>query len=489
MSEPIRLSLPLNKSDLSNLRSGQACLLTGEMYVLRDAGHVRLLQELEEQGSLPYGLAGQMIFYAGPTPASAGRPFGSIGPTTASRMDFATPQLLRAGVAATLGKGTRNKNVVDAIKETGAIYFAAVGGVAALLAKCITKEEIIAYEDLGTEALRKITVRDFPVFVGIDTLGNCLYDIDAPQVGEGSTFASPQVGEGSTFAAPQVGEGHSVAAPQVGEGSTFAAPQVGEDNLQELAKHKGVFITFEGGEGVGKSTHISRLAEELSARGYEVLCLREPGGTKIGEELRQIVLDPQHAEMTPEAELLIYEAARAQIVSERIIPALNRGAVVLCDRFYDSTIAYQAYGRGLSREFIEHANAFACQGVVPDRTILMVAGNQEEAAASAKENLIRATNRGADRLELAGVSFHVTVNAAFAKLAQENSNRIRTVKFCESKDETYACVLSQVEDLFVQTPAESFAQAPAETVTHAVAHAVAQSAAANQAVQQPTKDA
>ena len=478
MSEPIRLSLPLNKSELVNLRSGQACLLTGEMYVLRDAGHVRLLQELEEQGSLPYGLAGQMIFYAGPTPASAGRPFGSIGPTTASRMDFATPQLLRAGVAATLGKGTRNKSVVDAIKETGAIYFAAVGGVAALLAKCITKEEIIAYEDLGTEALRKITVRDFPVFVGIDTLGNCLYDIDAPQGCEDSDVD-----------APQVGEGHSVDVPQVGEGSTFAAPQVGEDNLQEPAKHKGVFITFEGGEGVGKSTHISRLAEELSARGYEVLCLREPGGTKIGEELRQIVLDPQHAEMTPEAELLIYEAARAQIVSERIIPALNRGAVVLCDRFYDSTIAYQAYGRGLSREFIEHANAFACQGVVPDRTILMVAGNQEEAAASAKENLIRATNRGADRLELAGVSFHVTVNAAFAKLAQENSNRIRTVKFCESKDETYACVLSQVEDLFVQTPAESFAQAPAETVTHAVAHAAAQSAAANQAVQQPTRDA
>lgn len=474
MSEPIRLSLPLNKSELSNLRSGQACLLTGEMYVLRDAGHVRLLQELEEQGSLPYGLAGQMIFYAGPTPASAGRPFGSIGPTTASRMDFATPQLLRAGVAATLGKGTRNKSVVDAIKETGAIYFAAVGGVAALLAKCITKEEIIAYEDLGTEALRKITVRDFPVFVGIDTLGNCLYDIDAPQGCEDSDVD-----------APQVGEGHSVDVPQVGEGSTFAAPQVGEDNLQEPAKHKGVFITFEGGEGVGKSTHISRLAEELSARGYEVLCLREPGGTKIGEELRQIVLDPQHAEMTPEAELLIYEAARAQIVSERIIPALNRGAVVLCDRFYDSTIAYQAYGRGLSREFIEHANAFACQGVVPDRTILMVAGNQEEAAASAKENLIRATNRGADRLELAGVSFHVTVNAAFAKLAQENSNRIRTVKFCESKDETYACVLSQVEDLFVQTPAESFAQASTETV----AHAAAQSVAANQAVQQPTRDA
>ena len=474
MSEPIRLSLPLNKSELSNLRSGQACLLTGEMYVLRDAGHVRLLQELEEQGSLPYGLAGQMIFYAGPTPASAGRPFGSIGPTTASRMDFATPQLLRAGVAATLGKGTRNKSVVDAIKETGAIYFAAVGGVAALLAKCITKEEIIAYEDLGTEALRKITVRDFPVFVGVDTLGNCLYDVDAPQGCEDSDVD-----------APQVGEGHSVDVPQVGEGSTFAAPQVGEDNLQEPAKHKGVFITFEGGEGVGKSTHISRLAEELSARGYEVLCLREPGGTKIGEELRQIVLDPQHAEMTPEAELLIYEAARAQIVSERIIPALNRGAVVLCDRFYDSTIAYQAYGRGLSREFIEHANAFACQGVVPDRTILMVAGNQEEAAASAKENLIRATNRGADRLELAGVSFHVTVNAAFAKLAQENSNRIRTVKFCESKDETYACVLSQVEDLFVQTPAESFAQASTETV----AHAAAQSVAANQAVQQPTRDA
>ena len=121
---------------------------------------------------------------------------------------------------------------------------------------------------------------------------------------------------------------------------------------QDTTVGPGIFITFEGGDGAGKTTHITFLAECLRKMGHEVLCLREPGGTAIGEALRSIVLDPENSAMSDQAELLIYEAARAQIVKETIIPALARGAVVLLDRFYDSTVAYQAYGRGLPVSFV-----------------------------------------------------------------------------------------------------------------------------------------
>ena len=179
MAEPIKLALPLDRDELAKLRAGDACTLTGPMYTLRDAGHIRLLAELDAQGSdeLPYGLAGQAIFYAGPTPAAAGRPFGAIGPTTASRMDFATPRLLRAGVVATIGKGTRSQPVKDACVETGSVYFVAVGGAAAYLAKCVESSTTVAYDDLGTEALRRIDVVDFPVFVGVDVTGADVYDL------------------------------------------------------------------------------------------------------------------------------------------------------------------------------------------------------------------------------------------------------------------------------------------------------------------------
>lgn len=171
-----KLSLPLGRDDLKQLRVGDACLLSGEMFMLRDAGHIRLLAELEGQGSLPYGLKGALIFYAGPSPAAAGRPFGAVGPTTASRMDFAAPRLHRAGIVATIGKGVRSPEVIEACKETGSVYFVATGGAAALLAQCVTAGEVVAYEDLGTEALRRIEVCDLPVFVGIDVQGDCIYD-------------------------------------------------------------------------------------------------------------------------------------------------------------------------------------------------------------------------------------------------------------------------------------------------------------------------
>ncbi len=209
-----------------------------------------------------------------------------------------------------------------------------------------------------------------------------------------------------------------------------------------LQSRRGVFVTFEGGEGAGKTTHIRFLAEALEAHGSEVVCLREPGGTQIGEKLRSIVLDPANARMSDECELLIYEAARAQIVSEVIAPALDRGAVVLCDRFTDSTFAYQVRGRGLDEASVMRANEFACQGISPDRTVLLV-------APSAAAGLVRATkNDGADRLEMAGQDFHVRVNAAFAELARRFPGRIRTVHSQERKSQTSRKIFEELADLF-----------------------------------------
>ena len=177
-SGPIRLTLPLDRAAAAQLRAGDACLLTGTMYTLRDAGHVRLLDELQERGGkLPYGLDGQTIFYAGPTPEVDDRPFGAVGPTTSSRMDFAAAVLHDAGVVATIGKGRRSAAVREACVRNGCVYFTATGGAAALLAKQVRSSDLVAYDDLGTEALRRIEVVDFPVFVGIDTEGTDVYDL------------------------------------------------------------------------------------------------------------------------------------------------------------------------------------------------------------------------------------------------------------------------------------------------------------------------
>lgn len=222
------------------------------------------------------------------------------------------------------------------------------------------------------------------------------------------------------------------------------------DMKQDEGTCPGIFITFEGGEGAGKSTHIHFLAEALEKRGYEVLCLREPGGTALGEDLRTLVLDPSNDAMSDEAELLIYEAARAQIVSEVIAPALSRGAVVLCDRFSDSTIAYQVYGRGLDHAFVSAANAFASQGVEPVRTILM------RVDAPADEGLERATHHGeADRLERAGSDFHARVNEGFLRIAEENPSRVRVVISAEKKSETARKVFAALEDVFTWMADES----------------------------------
>jgi fumarate hydratase class I/fumarate hydratase subunit beta len=175
MSKAVKLELPTAREQLQLLHAGDEVQLFGTMYTMRDAGHKRALDYLEAHGELPFGLAGQGLFYAGPTPAAAGRPFGAIGPTTASRMDFATPQLLRAGITVMLGKGNRSSAVVDACRETGSVYLAATGGAAAYLASFVTAAELIAWEDLGTEALRKLTLNGMPAFVALDAHGFNLY--------------------------------------------------------------------------------------------------------------------------------------------------------------------------------------------------------------------------------------------------------------------------------------------------------------------------
>ena len=206
---------------------------------------------------------------------------------------------------------------------------------------------------------------------------------------------------------------------------------------------RGAFITFEGGDGAGKSTHLYFVAEALRERGCDVVCLREPGGTIIGEQLRNTVLDPGNYVMSDECELLIYEAARAQLVSQVIRPALETGHVVLCDRFADSTVAYQSYGRGIDRSFIDRANRFACQEIWPDRTILMMTGG------AAELGLERATrHKHADRLEMAGTDFHDRVIIGYAELAEEDPQRMRVVVSDEGKAATARKVFAELSDLF-----------------------------------------
>lgn len=208
------------------------------------------------------------------------------------------------------------------------------------------------------------------------------------------------------------------------------------------ANAPGAFITFEGGDGAGKSTHIRFLAQVLEDAGLEVVRVREPGGTSVGEQLRAVVLDPANGEIAPEAELLIYEAARAQIVSQVIGPALRRGAVVLCDRFTDSTLAYQGHGRGLPLDFIEQANAFAAHGIVPDKTIVMRCADVQEkrGRVSSREEM--------DRLEQAGDAFHERVNAAFDDLAASCESRIGVVETMGAHSDTARAIFSQLGELF-----------------------------------------
>lgn len=175
-TEPKRLSTPLSNADVEALRSGDLVLITGTLYTARDAAHARLVALLGEGKALPFDPRGQIIYFVGPTPAPPGRPIGSAGPTTSGRMDAYSPAMIAAGVKGMVGKGKRGKEVLDAMKEHKAVYFGATGGAGALIARTIKAAEIVAYEDLGPEAIRKLTVVDFPAVVVNDCHGGDLYE-------------------------------------------------------------------------------------------------------------------------------------------------------------------------------------------------------------------------------------------------------------------------------------------------------------------------
>ncbi|MCR4628138.1 MAG: Fe-S-containing hydro-lyase [Clostridium sp.] len=176
MENDIRIKAPFDKKTAASLRAGDFVKITGTIYTARDAAHKRMIETLDRGEKLPFDLRGQIIYYMGPSPAREGRPIGSAGPTTATRMDKYAPRLLDLGQAAMIGKGKRSKEVLDAVKRNQAVYFAAIGGAGALLSKCIRASEVIAYDDLGTEAIRKLAVEDFPCIVVADCEGGNLYE-------------------------------------------------------------------------------------------------------------------------------------------------------------------------------------------------------------------------------------------------------------------------------------------------------------------------
>lgn len=170
------ITTPITEEITKDLKAGDYVYITGTMYVARDAAHKRMIEALENGKELPIDIKNAAIYYMGPSPAREGRPIGSAGPTTASRMDKYAPTLLDLGGKAMIGKGKRTREVIDAIIRNKAVYFAAIGGAGALLSKCITKSEVVCYDDLGAEAIRKIEVENFPVIVVIDSEGNNLYE-------------------------------------------------------------------------------------------------------------------------------------------------------------------------------------------------------------------------------------------------------------------------------------------------------------------------
>ena len=167
-----KLTAPLSREDALSLQAGEHILLSGTVYTARDAAHLRMLDLLRDGKPLPIELEGQVIYYAGPTPTPEGKPVGSIGPTTSVRMDAMTPPLLARGLRGMIGKGERGPEVIAAMKEHGAVYFAAVGGAAALMASCVTSLEVVCWDDLGPESIKRLTLCDLPLIVAVDAKGN-----------------------------------------------------------------------------------------------------------------------------------------------------------------------------------------------------------------------------------------------------------------------------------------------------------------------------
>ncbi len=172
----IKITTPLTGEKVRKLKAGDSCLITGTIYTARDAAHKRLCALIDDGEQLPFDVKDSIIYFVGPTPTKPGKAIGSAGPTTSYRMDAYSPSLIACGQTGMIGKGKRDEKVIDAMKKHGAVYFGAIGGCGALLGKCIKKAEIVAYEDLGPEAIRKLEVEDFPAVVIIDSEGNNLYE-------------------------------------------------------------------------------------------------------------------------------------------------------------------------------------------------------------------------------------------------------------------------------------------------------------------------
>ncbi|MGI6230370.1 MAG: dTMP kinase [Tractidigestivibacter sp.] len=202
---------------------------------------------------------------------------------------------------------------------------------------------------------------------------------------------------------------------------------------------RGCFVTLEGIDGCGKTTQAALLAAQLESTGRKVVRLREPGGTPIGEKIRALLLDPANSDMSDDCELLLYEAARAQLVRQVIDPALARGAIVLCDRFYDSTLAYQAGGRGIDAQLVRLANTLGSCGVSPLRTIVL---DLEPSLAFA-----RATKGGADRLEGEGLAFQNRVRQSYLQLADEDPSRVRVVDASGTVEEVFSRISQALADV------------------------------------------
>lgn len=177
-NQELRLALPASSEALKDLKAGMRILISGTIYTARDAAHMRLIETIRSGGVLPMSLENQGIYYVGPTPAKEGRPIGSCGPTTSLRMDPMTVALLERGLKVMIGKGERTQVVIDAMKAHGAVYLAATGGAGALLASRVKEKTLVAYEELGAEAIFRLVVEDFPVVVVIDTEGNSAYEIE-----------------------------------------------------------------------------------------------------------------------------------------------------------------------------------------------------------------------------------------------------------------------------------------------------------------------
>ena len=180
----IKLTPPLTHEKLKSLKAGDSVLITGTIYAARDAAHKRMIETLNNGGELPFDIKEQIIYYVGPCPAKPGQIIGSCGPTTSGRMDAYAPTLIEKGLTGMIGKGLRTKQVIDTMITHGAVYFGAIGGAGALLAGCVKAEEIVAYEELGPEAIRKLDVEDFPVTVIIDSQGNNLYETGRQEYAE-----------------------------------------------------------------------------------------------------------------------------------------------------------------------------------------------------------------------------------------------------------------------------------------------------------------